>query len=529
MKSSNFVKGATIATIGIVLTKFLGMVYSFPLENLIGDQGGALYQYAYSLYVIFLEIATAGIPFGMAKFVAMYNSKGDYQSGVRLWRISTVYMIIIGIISFIALFLIAPFIAEIYATSSAGSSNINDITYVIRMLAPALIIVPALGVSRGFFQGYGDMRPTAYSQFFEQFVRIVFLLIAAYYIMRVLPNGNVVNATGWVVFASFVGAAAALVVLGFFWLTSYRKIKRSIKKQEVQSTYSSGTLFKKLLLFSLPFVIVSASANLYPLISNATFNSTMIATGYSFEESSNILAIIQLWAPKITAIPVALSMGISLALIPYVTQAYAKKEMKVVRRYTVQSINLILLFTIPAAFGILAVSQSLYTGLYSPSEYGPIILGVDAFRGIFLAASMVTAAVLQGTNQQKIAVRNALIGVGVKLLLNIPMIYLFGPLGDIYASIFALATDVGLNIVHLYKVTHFPLKRFWRNTILTTLASGIMIAVVIAVNYIYPYIGLTLDSRLSALVMTGVSAAIGGVVFLGLAWYFGLLKQLKRG
>ncbi|MGL6249165.1 MAG: oligosaccharide flippase family protein, partial [Culicoidibacterales bacterium] len=363
MKSSNFAKGATIATIGIVLTKFLGMMYSFPLENLIGDEGGALYQYAYNLYVIFLDVATAGIPFGMAKFVAMYNSKGDYRSGVKLWRISTLYMVVIGIISFLALYLVAPFIAGIFATSSASAANIEDIVHVIRMLSPALIIVPALGVSRGFFQGYGDMRPTAYSQFFEQLFRIIFLLGAAYLVMRVLPGGDVVTATGWVVFASFVGAMAAMLVLGFFWLKSYRSIHHKIGEQTITKEYSSWTLFKKLLVFSIPFVIVSVSANLYPSISNATFNSTMIATGqYTFEESSNILAVIQLWAPKITAIPVSLSMGVSLALIPYVTQAYAQKDLKTVRRYTVQSMNLMLLFTIPAAFGILAISESLYSG-----------------------------------------------------------------------------------------------------------------------------------------------------------------------
>ncbi|MGL5381879.1 MAG: putative polysaccharide biosynthesis protein [Culicoidibacterales bacterium] len=528
MKSSNFAKGATIATIGIVLTKFLGMMYSFPLENLIGDEGGALYQYAYNLYVIFLDVATAGIPFGMAKFVAMYNSRGDYRSGVKLWRISTLYMVIIGIISFLGLYLVAPAIAEVFATSSATASEVGDIVYVIRMLAPALIVVPALGVSRGFFQGYGDMSPTAYSQFFEQLFRILFLLGAAYYVMRILPTGDVVVATGWVVFASFIGAVAAMLVLAFFWLKSYRSINQKIKVQTIQKEYSSWTLFKKLLFFSIPFVIVSVSANLYPSISNATFNSAMIATGYTFEESSNILAVIQLWAPKITAIPVSLSMGVSLALIPYVTQAYAQKDLKTVRRYTVQSMNLMLLFTIPAAFGILSVSESLYSGLYSPSSYGPTILGVDAFRGIFLALSMVTAAVLQGTNQQKIAVRNALIGVIVKLVLNVPMIYLFGPLGDVYTSILALGTDVGLNIYQLYKITNFSQKRFWRNTILTTLASLVMFIALMGVKYVYPLIGLTLETRISALLMTGISAMVGGIIFLAIAWYFGLLKQLKR-
>ena len=43
-------QGAFIATFGIVLSKILGMIYVIPFYSIIGDQGGALYGYAYSIY-----------------------------------------------------------------------------------------------------------------------------------------------------------------------------------------------------------------------------------------------------------------------------------------------------------------------------------------------------------------------------------------------------------------------------------------------------------------------------------------------
>ena len=42
---SGLVKGAFIATIGIVLTKILGIIYVIPFHAVIGDRGGALYGY----------------------------------------------------------------------------------------------------------------------------------------------------------------------------------------------------------------------------------------------------------------------------------------------------------------------------------------------------------------------------------------------------------------------------------------------------------------------------------------------------
>ncbi len=38
----------------------------------------------------------------------------------------------------------------------------------------ALLIAPYMAVYRGYFQGFGDMKPTGVSQVIEQFVRVFF-------------------------------------------------------------------------------------------------------------------------------------------------------------------------------------------------------------------------------------------------------------------------------------------------------------------------------------------------------------------
>ena len=50
MNKNSFVKGAFIATLGIVITKILGILYVIPFHAVIGEKGGALYGYAYSIY-----------------------------------------------------------------------------------------------------------------------------------------------------------------------------------------------------------------------------------------------------------------------------------------------------------------------------------------------------------------------------------------------------------------------------------------------------------------------------------------------
>ena len=56
LKINNYMEGAFIATLGIVISKILGIIYVIPFYSIIGEQGGALYGYAYNIYSIFLGI-----------------------------------------------------------------------------------------------------------------------------------------------------------------------------------------------------------------------------------------------------------------------------------------------------------------------------------------------------------------------------------------------------------------------------------------------------------------------------------------
>ena len=75
MKKSGFIEGTVIATAAIVITKILGMLYVIPFYAMIGIQGSALYAYAYNIYVIFLDISSAGLPVAISKIIKEYKQK----------------------------------------------------------------------------------------------------------------------------------------------------------------------------------------------------------------------------------------------------------------------------------------------------------------------------------------------------------------------------------------------------------------------------------------------------------------------
>ena len=84
LKRHSFMQGAFIATFGVVICKIIGMLYVIPFYSIIGDQGGALYGYAYSIYSIFLGVSTAGIPLAMSKLISEYATLGYQETKQRM-------------------------------------------------------------------------------------------------------------------------------------------------------------------------------------------------------------------------------------------------------------------------------------------------------------------------------------------------------------------------------------------------------------------------------------------------------------
>ena len=88
LKKNEFIEGALIATIAIILSKILGVLYVIPFYNIIGENGGSLYGYAYNIYNFFLIISSAGIPLAISKITSEYNTLGKLKEKTYMFKYS---------------------------------------------------------------------------------------------------------------------------------------------------------------------------------------------------------------------------------------------------------------------------------------------------------------------------------------------------------------------------------------------------------------------------------------------------------
>lgn len=342
---SSLMKGTAILTVGLFLSKLLGLVYIFPFYAIVGEENIGLYQYAYIPYNIMLSIAISGLPIAVSKFVSKYNALGDFDAGRRLVKTGAALMVITGIVSFLLLNVLANPIANIVIADDEQMFSVEQVAKVIRWVSFALLVVPFMSLVRGFLQGYGQFMPTSVSQLIEQIVRIIFLPGGSFIVVSVL-DGEPETAIYFSVFAAFIGALGGLLTLYYYW----KKLKPDIQAVQVKNKPEHKLpykdMYKEIFKYSIPFVFVGLANSLFQLVDMLTFNRAMISIGLS-QVTDTYFTMLNFLTHKIVIIPVILATGFSMAIIPTITQYFTQGKMDAVRLAMDKTYQVLLFITIP--------------------------------------------------------------------------------------------------------------------------------------------------------------------------------------
>ena len=210
MRKNSFIEGTIVATMGILIVKFIGLIYVIPFNAIIGETGGALYGYGYNIYQLFLSISSAGFPFAISKITSEYNALG-YNKAIRdTYKISLRIISIISLVAFVILFVFAPSIGRLILGNSVANNAWEDVVFVIRCVSFAILVIPFLSVTRGFLQGHKYITPYSISQIIEQVVRVIIIILGSLVALKVF-NLEVKYAVGIAVSAAFFGGVASYI------------------------------------------------------------------------------------------------------------------------------------------------------------------------------------------------------------------------------------------------------------------------------------------------------------------------------
>ncbi|WML45713.1 polysaccharide biosynthesis protein [Neobacillus sp. PS3-40] len=517
--SSKLLRGTFILTIGTILSKVLGLFYVIPFYQIVGAKGTLLYQYSYVPYTIFISVATAGVPLAVSKFISKYNSLEEYAVGRKLFKSGLMVMMVTGFVAFLIMYFTAPFLAEISLHGKKQLFSVNEVSTVIRAVSFALIVVPFMSLIRGYFQGHQSMGPSAVSQVVEQIIRILFTLVGAYVVLHTL-NGGMVKAVSVATFAAFIGAIGSLAVLFWYWFKRKPHLDELLEKDKGTINISLKQIYKEILIYAAPFVFVGIANPLFQFIDQLTFSRAM-ATIASGKLADTAFSILNFESHKIVIIPVSLATAFSLTLVPSITKAFVENDQKSMNHQMNQAFQVLLFLTLPAAIGLSLLAEPVYTVFYEHDPLGIEVLGAYAPVAILFSLYSVTAAILQGINEQRYTILSLLVGLLIKLSLNIPLIKAMATEGAILATALGYTAAIIINLIVIKKYSNYPFRLVFRRCTLIVLLAGIM-WLGTELTFTVMKLFLSPQSKVQSLLMI----LICGVVGSGIYFYLSLKTKL---
>ena len=517
-QQAQMLRGTAWLTASNFISRLLGAIYIIPWYIWMGTyaaKANGLFTMGYNIYAWFLLISTAGIPVAVAKQVAKYNTMNEEEHSFALIRSFLGFMTVLGLAFALILYLFAPWLADL---SGVG----KDLIPIMQSLAWAVLIFPSMSVIRGFFQGMNNLKPYAMSQIAEQVIRVIWMLLATFIIMK-LGSKDYLSAVTQSTFAAFVGMVASFAVL-FYFLYKEGLLQKVF---ETRDKIDSKSLLVDTIKEAIPFIITGSAIQLFQILDQMTFiNSMKWFTNYSNEDLVVMFSYFSANPNKITMILISVGVSIGSVGLPLLTENYVKGDLPAASRLVQDSITMLFLFLLPATVGVVMVGEPLYTVFYGKPD--SLALGLFVFavlQSTILGLYMVLSPMLQAMFRNRKAVLYFIYGSLAKIVLQLPSIAIFHSYGPLISTTIGLIIPIVLMYREICQITGARRKIILKRTILVTILTLVMFILVGFLQWIF---GLVFHptGRFWSFIYVALIGTIGGGLYGVMSLYTRLLDKV---
>jgi O-antigen/teichoic acid export membrane protein len=506
--SINFLRGAFILTIAAVITKALSAGYRIPFQNIAGDIGFYIYQQVYPFYAIALIFSTYGFPVVLSKWIAERQD----QISIRTLLLYTFFVLsLFGTMLFILLYGGAGWLARLM--------NDPKLEPLIKLTSFSFLFMPFISVMRGYYQGKGNMVPTAVSQVGEQFVRVLCILVFSYVLF--LKGYSLYDVGAGAVLGSIAGGIISiLILLTFFWIRNEWDVLR--KQQPNQKNVSLYLVGKVILLQGFAFCITSLVLVLIQLIDSLQLFPLLVSSGFNEHEAKEWKGVFDRGQPLIQ-LGTVVTTSLSLTLVPLISKNKLENNRKELIENSQLSFRISLMIGTAASIGLISIIKPTNIMLFTDDK-GSLALSILAGSIFFSSILMTAAAILQALGYSFIPISIILSGLVIKALFMFVLVPSFDIVGSAYSTLGAFIWMTVCFIVILRKQLKAPIFRF-RSVMLVLAGAAAMTGVLSIHTFIFEELLIKEQTRILAFLQAISGVGIGAVCYIWIVIRFGLFSS----
>lgn len=447
-KGQNYMHGAAILTVGVIIMKILGFIYKIPLGNILGDEGYSMFMGAYNIYYIFFTLATAGLPVALSRLVAEADANGRAKQEEKTFRVARVTFFVIGLVFAAIMFIFPEWLADKYLENP-------DAALSIKAMSPAILLVCMVSAYRGYCQGNGNMIPTTVDEVLEVLFKVISGLIISLLVMRA-GLGRPMGSAGAILGVS-IGSVVSLLYMVIYKRRNYDILASSYSAGIVDANDvpeddgvvdSAGKIIKDILTIGIPIAFGACiMALLNSVDSKLCMNRLQSAAGFSYYEAKVLYGVYGK-AQTLFNLPAAFITPLTIAIVPAISGAIARGAKKEGAKIAEDSMRISAVISLPMGVGLMVLSAPIMNVLYPNSNAaGPGLLTIMGAASFFVCIVLMENAVLQASGKEKLTmltmISGGLIKIGVNwFLVARPEINIYGaPVGTLVSYLVMAAMN----------------------------------------------------------------------------------------
>ena len=423
-KSQNFLHGAAILTLGVMIMKILGAIYKVPLANILGDYGYGIFLATYNVYNIFFTLSTAGLPVALSRMIAVTNANGKIATREKTFRTAILTFTVIGIVFSMIMFFGNHWLAEFYLRKP-------DAALSVRAMSPAILLVCLVSAYRGYCQGNGNMIPTTVDEVLEVLFKVISGLIIAGVLVKTghgLPEASA---------GAILGVSIGSVISLAYMIVYKRRNYRPEIPDTGEETGTTAQIAWNILRIGIP---ISLGASIMAILSSldpGICHSRLAAAGFA-EHEAGVLFGVYGKVQTLFNLPAAFMTPLTIAIVPAVAGAIARGNRLEAEQTSEDAMRIASVISMPMGVGLAVLSFPIVNVLYPNSNAaGPGLLSIMGIASFFVCIVLMENAILQASGKERLPMIALISGSLLKILINwiiiaIPAVNIYGaPIGTL--------------------------------------------------------------------------------------------------
>lgn len=509
IKEQSTTKGFAILSAAGMITKVLSLLYIPFLLVILKEEGLGIYNQAYQIYVFIYVLTNSGIPAAISKLVSELISVQNYKDAIKSFKIARLMLLITGIIMSLLMMIFAFPLTKLLHTEKSGLA--------VLYLSPAILFTSVASAYRGYFQGRGNMIPTAVSQVLEQIANTIFTLIFAYMLMK---YGVVYGCAGGTIGTTIGAFVSSLFLMIYYEKNKVIKVPAGYKNMHVKRN-TNKQLLRKIIHYGVPITLcvgMTYAGNLVDLTNTMT---RLAAAGFNVVES-NIKYCYLVKYQQLINVPIAIITALSMAILPAISGAAVLKDKKNVVSKINYSFRLAFMISIPSAVGLAVLSIPIFKLIFPKYFAGSELMLYGSAVLVLTSIMQIQTTILQGIGKLYTATFYSVLGIICKITANYFLIAIpsINIRGAVFGSIIGYSVSVIFNHIVIKKSLKIKFK-FLSNSVKPFISSAFMGVIAWAA---YHYLNLLFKIlKIKSNYMCNAGACIIAIIMGAFAYMFGMI------